>query len=165
MATWLGPGWARRVGLGSARRLKCVRRHRGDAGGPDYHLRGPLEQGHGVAPFDVRDRLLGPRRHLDFYYVAGLYGSRRDRDTGERRDLYDPGNPNRQRQLRRSRFGEPALHGDAGSQTITFAALANQALGTAPFAVSATASSGLAVTFTSITQPSVRSPEQYRERW
>jgi hypothetical protein len=39
------------------------------------------------------------------------------------------------------------------SQTITFPALANQALGTAPFAVSATASSGLAVSFASVTTP------------
>ena len=37
------------------------------------------------------------------------------------------------------------------SQTITFGALSNQALGTAPFTVSATASSGLAVSFTSTT--------------
>jgi hypothetical protein len=38
-----------------------------------------------------------------------------------------------------------------GSQTITFGALSNKPLGTAPFAVSATASSGLAVTFASTT--------------
>ncbi len=38
-----------------------------------------------------------------------------------------------------------------GAQTITFAALANQAFGTAPFIVSATASSCLAVTFASTT--------------
>jgi predicted transcriptional regulator YdeE len=38
-----------------------------------------------------------------------------------------------------------------GSQTITFAALSNQALGTAPFTVSATASSGLVVSFASTT--------------
>jgi uncharacterized protein (TIGR03437 family) len=37
-----------------------------------------------------------------------------------------------------------------GAQTIAFASLANQAFGTAPFTVSATASSGLAVTFTSM---------------
>src|SRR5262249_31524980 len=37
------------------------------------------------------------------------------------------------------------------SQTITFGALANQTYGVAPFTVSATASSGLAVTFTSTT--------------
>src|SRR5208283_1592808 len=36
-----------------------------------------------------------------------------------------------------------------GSQTITFGALSNQKLGTAPFAVGATASSGLAVSFAS----------------
>jgi sugar lactone lactonase YvrE len=36
-----------------------------------------------------------------------------------------------------------------GSQTITFAALSNHAFGTAPFTISATASSGLAVTFVS----------------
>ena len=39
------------------------------------------------------------------------------------------------------------------SQTITFGALLSQAYGTAPFTVSATASSGLAVTFTSTTLP------------
>jgi uncharacterized repeat protein (TIGR01451 family) len=38
-----------------------------------------------------------------------------------------------------------------GSQTITFGALSNQALGTAPFPVSATASSGLTVSFASTT--------------
>jgi sugar lactone lactonase YvrE len=38
-----------------------------------------------------------------------------------------------------------------GSQTITFGTLSNQAFGTAPFTVSATASSGLAVTFSSTT--------------
>jgi outer membrane protein assembly factor BamB len=38
-----------------------------------------------------------------------------------------------------------------GSQTITFGTLSNRAFGTAPFAVSATASSGLAVTFGSTT--------------
>jgi hypothetical protein len=38
-----------------------------------------------------------------------------------------------------------------GSQTITFGALANQLLGTAPFPVSATASSGLAASFASTT--------------
>ncbi len=38
-----------------------------------------------------------------------------------------------------------------GGQTITFAPLANQTLGTSPFTISATASSGLAVTFTSKT--------------
>jgi hypothetical protein len=37
------------------------------------------------------------------------------------------------------------------SQTITFGALSNQAIGTAPFTVSATASSGLAVSFASTT--------------
>jgi uncharacterized protein (TIGR03437 family) len=41
-----------------------------------------------------------------------------------------------------------------GDQTITFGALANQTFGTAPFAVGATASSGLAVSFVSTT-PSV----------
>ena len=46
-----------------------------------------------------------------------------------------------------------ALQGTAtqGSQTITFGALSNQALGTAPFTLSATASSGLAVSFASTT--------------
>ena len=39
------------------------------------------------------------------------------------------------------------------SQTITFGALTNQPLGTAPFAVSATASSGLTVSFASMTTP------------
>jgi len=39
------------------------------------------------------------------------------------------------------------------SQTITFAALSNQSLGTAPFSLSATASSGLQVVFTSLTTP------------
>ena len=39
----------------------------------------------------------------------------------------------------------------AVSQTVTFGALSNQAFGTAPFTVSATASSSLAVTFTSTT--------------
>jgi hypothetical protein len=39
------------------------------------------------------------------------------------------------------------------NQTITFGALANQVFGTAPFTVSATASSGLAVSFTSTTPP------------
>ena len=39
------------------------------------------------------------------------------------------------------------------SQTITFGALLAQAMGTAPFAVAATASSGLAVSFTSTTLP------------
>jgi hypothetical protein len=39
----------------------------------------------------------------------------------------------------------------ASPQTITFGALSNQILGTAPFTVSATASSGLAVSFVSIT--------------
>jgi hypothetical protein len=39
------------------------------------------------------------------------------------------------------------------SQTISFGALANQAYGTAPFALSATASSGLAVNFASLTLP------------
>ncbi len=38
-----------------------------------------------------------------------------------------------------------------GSQTITFGALPNQAFGAAPFTVSATASSGLAVSFGSAT--------------
>jgi sugar lactone lactonase YvrE len=38
-------------------------------------------------------------------------------------------------------------------QTITFGALTNQPLGTAPFAVSATASSGLTVSFASLTTP------------
>jgi hypothetical protein len=38
-----------------------------------------------------------------------------------------------------------------GSQTITFGTLPNQALGTPPFTVSATASSGLAVSFASTT--------------
>ncbi|HXW56968.1 MAG TPA: alkaline phosphatase family protein, partial [Candidatus Cybelea sp.] len=38
-----------------------------------------------------------------------------------------------------------------GSQTITFGALSNEAMGTAPFTVSATASSGLAVSFASTT--------------
>jgi hypothetical protein len=38
-----------------------------------------------------------------------------------------------------------------GSQTITFGALSNQALGAAPFTVSATATSGLAVSFNSLT--------------
>jgi hypothetical protein len=38
-----------------------------------------------------------------------------------------------------------------GNQTITFAALANRPLGTQPFAVSATASSGLPVSFSSLT--------------
>ena len=41
--------------------------------------------------------------------------------------------------------------GTQGSQTITFGALSNQALGTAPFTLSATASSGLAVSFASTT--------------
>ena len=41
----------------------------------------------------------------------------------------------------------------AATQTITFGVLSNQASGTAPFAVSATASSGLAVSFTSTTLP------------
>src|ERR1035441_8597615 len=40
-----------------------------------------------------------------------------------------------------------------GSQTITFGALSNAAFGTAPFAVSANASSGLAVSFNSQTGP------------
>jgi RHS repeat-associated protein len=40
-----------------------------------------------------------------------------------------------------------------GAQTITFAALTGKALGSAPFAVSATASSGLAVVLTSTTTP------------
>ena len=39
------------------------------------------------------------------------------------------------------------------NQTITFGALANKALGVAPFTVNATATSGLAVTFTSTTLP------------
>jgi len=39
------------------------------------------------------------------------------------------------------------------SQTITFAALSNRAFGSAPFTVGATASSGLAVSFTSQTTP------------
>ena len=39
-----------------------------------------------------------------------------------------------------------------GSQTITFGALSNQALGTVPFTLSGTASSGLAVSFASTTQ-------------
>jgi hypothetical protein len=38
-----------------------------------------------------------------------------------------------------------------GSQTITFGALSNQTLGTPPFTVSATASSGFAVSFASAT--------------
>ena len=38
-----------------------------------------------------------------------------------------------------------------GNQTITFGALSNQTLGAPPFAVSATASSGLAVSFASTT--------------
>jgi len=38
------------------------------------------------------------------------------------------------------------------NQTITFGALSNRALGSGPFTVSATASSGLAVTFTSTTK-------------
>ena len=38
------------------------------------------------------------------------------------------------------------------SQTITFGSLSDQPLGTAPFAVSATASSGLAVSFASLTE-------------
>jgi ABC-type Fe3+-hydroxamate transport system substrate-binding protein len=38
-----------------------------------------------------------------------------------------------------------------GSQTITFGALSNKPLGTAPFTVTATASSGLPVTFASTT--------------
>ncbi len=41
--------------------------------------------------------------------------------------------------------------GTQESQTITFGALSNQAFGTAPFTISATASSGLAVSFTSTT--------------
>ena len=40
-----------------------------------------------------------------------------------------------------------------GSQTITFGSLSSQALGTAPFTVSATASSGLTVSFASTTTP------------
>ena len=40
-----------------------------------------------------------------------------------------------------------------GSQTITFGSLSSQALGTAPFTVSATASSGLPVSFASTTTP------------
>jgi hypothetical protein len=39
------------------------------------------------------------------------------------------------------------------SQTITFGPLSNRVLGTAPFAVAATASSGLPVTFSSLTVP------------
>ena len=39
------------------------------------------------------------------------------------------------------------------SQTITFAPLSSQPYGTAPFSIGATASSGLAVTFTSLTTP------------
>ena len=39
------------------------------------------------------------------------------------------------------------------SQAITFGALSNRPLGTAPFTVGATASSGLAITFTSLTTP------------
>ncbi len=39
------------------------------------------------------------------------------------------------------------------SQSITFSALSNQVFGTAPFTISATASSGLAVSFASITTP------------
>ena len=45
-------------------------------------------------------------------------------------------------------------------QTITFKALSNLAIGTAPFQVSATASSGLAVSFASLLRPSAR----YRAR-
>jgi hypothetical protein len=41
----------------------------------------------------------------------------------------------------------------AGGQTITFGSLSNQALGTAPFTVGATASSGLTVSFASTTTP------------
>jgi uncharacterized protein (TIGR03437 family) len=47
-----------------------------------------------------------------------------------------------------------AAQGNQASQTITFGPLSNQVLGTAPFALTATASSGLAVTFASNT-PSV----------
>jgi ABC-type Fe3+-hydroxamate transport system substrate-binding protein len=39
-----------------------------------------------------------------------------------------------------------------GAQTITFGSLSNQTLGTAPFTITAAASSGLAVTFTSNTK-------------
>jgi len=50
------------------------------------------------------------------------------------------------------------LPGEASSQTITFGSLSSQALGTAPFTVSATASSGLTVSFASTTTPVARCP-------
>ena len=47
--------------------------------------------------------------------------------------------------------GQPELPVTPESQTITFGALSNQALATAPFTLSATGSSGLAVSFASTT--------------
>lgn len=67
--------------------------------------------------------------------------------------LHNPGYAGGQRELPGGPGGEPTLLGYRADSEHPFAALASQTFGGAPFPIAATATSGLAVAFTSTTMP------------
>ena len=139
---------------------------------PDHHLRTIAKQGDGRATDHCRrDRQLRPCR--DLHELRRRRSAPRLARTARRSRSLPSGRARSARIRRATRNGKrlPPVSQSfdidppppPGPQTITFAPLPNQMLGTPPITVTATASSGLTVTF-STTTPSGLHLERHQRR-
>jgi hypothetical protein len=133
----------------------------GDAGGAKFHGQSGIadDRLRRAEQRDVRRSAVHDRRHGEFGaggelrldHDIGLHGGRQYGHDSCAWLLLDHGEPGGQRQLCGRDAGTQSFTVNSASQTITFGALSNVTYGVSPFTITATASSGLAVSFASST--------------